>query len=361
MSLSARGVVVRAPGAPAQLEELIIDPPGAGEVLVRIVATGVCHSDLHTKLGNFGSEFPYLLGHEATGVVEQVGAGVAKPAVGDTVMLCWRAPCGSCRFCTAGNQAYCAKPLTAQPRMRTRDGATLGRVLGLGTFATHTVVHAAQALPVAPELNPEATCLIGCGVATGVGAVLHAARVPAGATVAVFGCGAVGISVIQGARLAHASRIIAVDLAPRKLDWAKQFGATDVVDASQEDPVKRIRALTGTGVGFAFEVVGLPITVDQALRSCDLGGVCTMIGVPAPKAELSISLSRFFYSRANLRATFYGDCLPSRDFPLLASLYRAGSLDLDGLITQRIGLDAVDDAFAAMERAEVLRSVIRLS
>jgi S-(hydroxymethyl)mycothiol dehydrogenase len=273
-------------------------------------------------------------------------------------MLCWRAPCGVCRFCAAGKQPFCARPLTAKPRMRTQDGQVLGRVLGLGTFTTHTVVAAAQALPVSPELAPEATCLIGCGVATGVGAVLEAAKVERGATVAVFGCGAVGISVIQGAVLAHASRIIAVDLVAKKLEWARTFGATDTVDASTEDPIKRIRALTGTGVGYAFEAVGLPQTLSQAMGSCDLGGTCVLIGVPTPKAEITISMSRFFYSRGNLRATFYGDCLPSRDFPLLADLYRRGQLPLDRLVTQRVGLDDVEEAFATMERGESLRSVI---
>jgi S-(hydroxymethyl)mycothiol dehydrogenase len=359
-SISAKGIVVRAPGAPAKLEDITIDPPGPGEVLVRVVATGVCHSDLHTQQGNFGAEFPYLLGHEATGVVEAVGEGVARPAVGEMVTLCWRAPCGHCRFCAAGRQPYCAKPLTAKPRMRTSDGATLGRVLGLGTFATHTVVHAAQAIPIARDLAPEATCLIGCAVTTGVGAVLYAANVTAGSSVAVFGCGAVGVSVIQGAKLSHASRIVAVDLQPRKLDWAKRFGATDVVDASAGDAPKRIKELTGTGVAYAFEAIGLPQTMAQAMASCDLGGTAVLIGVPAPKAELSTSLSRMFYSRLTIRSTFYGDILPSRDFPLFADLYRRKELDLDGLVTAKIALGDVVEAFAAMQRGETLRSVVMM-
>jgi S-(hydroxymethyl)mycothiol dehydrogenase len=356
--LTASGVVVRTPNSPARVETILVEPPGPGEILVRIVATGVCHSDLHAKLGNFGTEFPYLLGHEATGIVEALGPGVTRPAVGDAVLLCWRAPCGGCRFCAAGNPTYCAAPVTAQPRMRTTDGAVLGRVLGLGTFCTHTVVAAAQALPVSPELSPAALSLIGCGVATGVGAALRAAAVRPGSTVAVFGCGAVGVSVIQGARLAQASRIVAVDLVPRKLEWARAFGATDVIDARAGNPAKQIRALTGHGVDYAFEAVGLPETLGQALASCDLGGVCTLIGVPAPKAELTLSLSRFFYSRANLRATFYGDCLPSRDFPILIDLYRRGALRLDELISERVTLDDAEAAFAAMERGETLRSII---
>jgi S-(hydroxymethyl)mycothiol dehydrogenase len=243
--------------------------------------------------------------------------------------------------------------------MRTRDGAVLGRVLGLGTFCTHTVVHAAQTLPLATDLDPAAVCLIGCGVATGVGAAIHAARVTPGSTVALFGCGAVGCSVIQGARIAGASRIVAVDLVARKLEWARAFGATDLVDASAGDAVKEVRALVPGGVQFSFEAVGLPLPLQQALAVCEPGGVCTMIGVPAPKAELTLSLARFFFNRGHLRATHYGDCLPSRDFPLLADLYRRKRLDLDGLVSRRIALDEVEAAFGALERGETLRSVIQ--
>lgn len=357
-AIRAKGIVIRAPASPASLEEIVIDPPGFGEVLVRIVATGVCHTDLHAKTGNFGTEFPYLLGHEATGEIEDVGPGVERSRIGEIVTLCWRAPCGVCRFCKLGRAPFCAAPVTAQPRMRTVDGVTLGRVLGLGTFTTHTVVAAGQAIPMADDLAPEATCLLGCAVTTGVGAALYAANVTPGSTVAIFGCGAVGASAIQGARLAHASRIIAIDRVPQKLEWAKRFGATDVIDASEGEPARRIKRLTGTGVAFAFDAVGLPETLAQAMASCDLGGICVLIGVPAPKAELTTSLARMFYSRLQIRSTFYGDILPARDFPLFAELYRRGELDLDGLVTARIGLEDVEDAFAAMERGELLRAVI---
>lgn len=358
-AIAARGVIVRTPGAPATVEELIVDPPGPGEVLVRILATGVCHTDLHAKLGNFAPDFPYLLGHEATGVVEAVGAGVTRPATGDTVVLSWRAPCGECRVCAAGRPTFCPRPATAKPRMRTKDGQTLGRVLGLGTFTTHTVVAAAQAIPVPADLRPEATSLIGCAVVTGVGSALYVAQLAHGSRVAVFGCGAVGMSVIQGARLAAATRIIAVDIVPRKLEWAKQFGATDVIDAREVDPVKRIRELTGgAGVDAAFEAIGLPQTLTQAMGACDVGGTCVLIGVPVPGTNFTLSLVKFFYTRGHLRSTFYGDCLPSRDVPLLCEWYRQGRLDLDGLVTRRIRLDEIEDAFGAMERGETLRSVI---
>ncbi len=339
------------------METLRVEAPGPGEILVRMLATGVCHTDLHAKEGHFGRQFPYLLGHEATAVVERVGAGVTRPSVGDTVMLNWRAPCGRCRFCDAGRPSHCERPRTAEPRLHTEDGLAVGRVLGLGTFATHTVVAAEQAVAVDPALAPTATCLIGCGVVTGVGAVLFSARVEPAQTVAVFGCGAVGMSVVLGARLARASRIIAVDRVARKLDWARELGATDVVDAARTDPVRAIRELTG-GVDHAFEAVGLPTTVEQALQSCRLAGTCTLIGVPQPKAEASLRLAPFFYGRLTLKSTFYGDCLPSRDFPLLARWYANGELPLDALVTQTIGLDDVEDAFAAMTRGDTLRSVI---
>lgn len=360
-TIRAEAVIVRAPGERPQLETIEVDPPGAGEARVEILASGVCHSDLHAQLGDFGTEFPYLLGHEATAVVESVGEGVARVKPGDTVMIEWRAPCGTCRFCAAGRPAYCAKPLYAKPRMRTGDGQTLGRVLGIGSFTTHTVVHATQCVPVAADLAPEATCLIGCGVATGLGAVLRSAQVPAGASVVVVGCGAVGMSAVQGARLAHATKIVAVDRIPGKLEAARRFGATDVVDASAPglDVAKQVKSLTGGGADYAFEAVGLPETVATAMACCGLGGTCVVIGVPQPRAKLEIALARFFYGRVTLKPTFYGDCLAARDFPIFVEMYRRGTLDLDSLISEKITLDGVEAAFERMKRGETLRSVIR--
>jgi S-(hydroxymethyl)mycothiol dehydrogenase len=353
-------VIVRAAGDRANVERLVIDPPGPGEVLVRILAAGVCHTDLHARLGNFGDAFPYLLGHEATAVVEALGPGVDAPARGSNVVLTWRAPCGRCRFCTTGRPEWCAQPVKAEPRLRTEDGQTLGRVLGLGSLATHIVVAASQAIPVSADLAPEATALLGCAVGTGVGAVVNVARVARGSTVAVFGCGAIGMSVVLGARLAGAAKIVAVDRVARKLDWAQEFGATDVVDASSTDAAVRVREITKTGVDYAFECVGLPQTVQQAMAACDNGGTCVVIGVPAPNAEMPFSLARFFYTRGHLRATGFGDCLPSRDIPRFADLFRRGDLPIDRLVTARIGLEDVDSAFSAMERGEVLRSVVML-
>lgn len=355
----AKGVVVREPGAVARVEEIHLDPPARGEARVRILASGVCHTDLHAKHGHFGRSFPYLLGHEATGIVEEVGESPNDPLVGKTVMLSWRAPCRSCDFCSIGKLSHCRTPLTAGERMRTGDGKVLGRVLGLGTFATHTIVAVAQCVVVDDDLDPSATCLIGCGVVTGVGAVIFAAQVEAGHSVAVFGCGAVGLSVVQGARLARAGRIIAVDKEPRKLAWASKFGATDTIDVNEVDPVKRIKELTGKrGVDHAFEAIGLPQTLAQAVASCGLGGSCTLIGVPQPKAEMSLALAPFFYGRLTVRATFYGDCLPDRDLKRMADWYRRGELDLDAMVSERIRLHAVEAAFAKMERGDTIRSVV---
>lgn len=358
--LRARGVVVREAGAELAVEDLELDGPGPGEVLVRILASGVCHTDLHVALGNAGDDFPYLLGHEGFGVVEALGAGVETPAVGQRVILCWRAPCLRCRFCLRGELELCGNVLTPATRARVvSDGTLLTPVLRLGTFTTHTVVMAAQAIPIGDGVPPEAGCLVGCGVMTGVGSALRTAAVRPGSTVAVFGCGGVGTSVIQGARLANADRIIAVDLSAAKLELARRFGATDAVDASATDAVAAVRELTGgRGVDYAFDVVGVPDTLRQALAACDQSGTCTLVGVPPPRAELALPLSELFGYRRRVLVSWYGNCLGTRDFPLLAQWYREGKLLLDELVSERIRLDQVGDAFAAMRQADRLRSVI---
>ncbi|MCC7106646.1 MAG: Zn-dependent alcohol dehydrogenase [Chloroflexi bacterium] len=357
-AITAQAVVARTAGQPAQLEEIRLDPPGPGEVLVRVLASGVCHTDLHFQTGHIG-ELPVLLGHEGAGIVEAVGPGVTRPAVGDYCVLAWRAPCGQCRFCLIGKPHLCAASLNAQPRQHTTGGEVIPTVMGLGTFATHTVVAAGQAVPIPREVPPAQACLIGCGVMTGVGAALYTAEVRRGSTVAVFGSGAVGTSVIQGARLARAGRIIAVDLAENKLAWAKEFGATDVVDASRANAVQAIKDLTGGfGVDYVFEAVGHPAVLAQALDSRDLAGVATLIGVPGGEAVLTYPAQQFFGMGGSLRVSWYGDCLPTRDFPLLASWYLQGELKLDELVTREVSLEEVQDAFGAMERGETLRSVI---
>jgi S-(hydroxymethyl)mycothiol dehydrogenase len=360
MAITARGGIARTPGARAEVEEFTIDDPGPNEVLVRINASGVCHTDLGVKMGVYGSSgFPFLLGHEGAGIVEAVGPGVTSPQVGDHVILAWRAPCGQCRFCRAGQPNYCANSLNAEKRMRTHDGITLNPVLGIGTFCTHTVVHAKQAIPIAHDLPSAQMSLIGCGVMTGVGAVLYQANVKPGTSVAVFGCGGVGDSVIAGARLAGATTIIAVDIDPRKLEWAKDFGATHTVNAREVDPVARIKELTGgNGVNYSFEAVGRPETLEQAIFCRDLAGTCIFIGVPGPGPKLDLDLQRFFDLGGYLGVSWYGNCLPTRDFPMLAEWYRQGQLNLDKVVTRTIKLEEAEEAFAAMERGETLRSVI---
>src|SRR6476659_754059 len=296
MPTTARGAIARVPGAPASIEDFTIDDPGPNEVLVRILASGVCHTDLGVKSGTYGTDgFPFLLGHEGAGVIEAVGPGVTEHKPGDHVILAWRAPCGRCRFCRAGKPNLCCASLNAEKRMRTEDGQLLNQVLGIGTFCTHTLVHANQAVPYDPMLPAPQMSLIGCGVMTGIGAALYAAGVTPGSSAAVFGCGGVGYSVIQGARLAGATTIIAVDIDPRKLEWAKQFGATHTVNAREGDPIARIKDLTGGfGADYTFEAVGRPETLEQALFSRDLAGTCVFIGVPGPGPRLDLDMQRFF-------------------------------------------------------------------
>ena len=360
MTITGMGVLSRRAGEPARPEEILIEAPGPGEVLVRIQASGVCHTDLLYKQGKIGNDFPYLLGHEGSGIVEAVGDGVTTPAVGDYVVLAWRAPCERCRFCQLGQPNLCSASLNAQPRMSAKaDNAPLSPALGIGTFCTHTVVAAKQAIPVPADCPPAQASLIGCGVMTGVGAALYTAAVRRGSTVAVYGCGGVGCSVIMGARLARAGKIIAVDIAQNKLDWAREFGATHLVDASKTDPVEAIKGLTGgNGVDYSFEAVGSPETLLQALWSRDLAGTCTLIGVPDPAMTMELPMLQFFGLGGALRVSWYGDCLPSRDFPLLANWYRSGELDLDRVVSREIALEDAEAAFEAMERGETLRSVI---
>ncbi len=361
MPVESRAVIVREAGAPVHPEPIQVDDPGPGEILVRILASGVCHTDMHVRDGKIGAP-PILLGHEGAAIVEAVGPAVDSPRVGDYVILAWRAPCGTCRFCRRGLLHLCSASLNATPRQHTPSGEFPPPILGIGTFATHTVVAARQAIPVSRDIDPAEACLIGCGVMTGIGAAWYTAGVRAGSSVVVFGCGTVGTSVIQGARLANASRIIAVDLAPRKLEWARDFGATDTIDATRGDVVERIKSLTdGHGVDYAFECVGSADVLQQVLACRDLAGIATLIGVPGRDAAITLELPRYFDLGGSLRVSWYGDCLPSRDFPLLVDLFRARKLRLTEMITQRVSLDDVETAFQAMERGETLKSVIEFS
>jgi len=329
-------------------------------VLVAVQACGVCHTDLHYREGAINDDFPFLLGHEAAGIVEEVGDGVTEVEAGDFVVLNWRAVCGRCRSCERGRPWYCFATHNATSRM-TLDGEELSPALGIGAFAEKTVVAAGQATRVNPAVRPEVAGLIGCGVMAGLGAAMNTGGVGRGDSVAVFGCGGVGDAAIEGSRLAGAHTIIAVDIDPRKLEWAREFGATHTVNSAEEDPVEAIRALTGgNGVDVAIEAVGLPVTYEQAFYSRDLAGTVVLVGVPNPEMRIELPMIEVFGRGGSLKSSWYGDCLPSRDFPMLIDLHLQGRLALDRFVSETIGLDEVEEAFHKMERGEVLRSVVVL-
>ena len=360
MPHSVRAVVARAQGEPVTIETIEVPDPGPGEVLVAVKACGVCHTDLHYREGAINDEFPFLLGHEAAGIVEEVGSDVTEVAVGDFVILNWRAVCGQCRSCQRGRPWYCFATHNATQKM-TLDGVELSPALGIGAFAEKTLVAAGQATKVDPAAPPEVAGLIGCGVMAGLGAAMNTGNVSRGDSVAVFGCGGVGDAAIAGAHLAGAHTIVAVDLDDRKLELARKFGATHTVNSSEEDPVEAIRAVTnGNGVDVAIEAVGLPVTYQQAFNARDLAGTVVLVGVPNPEATLELPMIEVFGRGGSLKSSWYGDCLPSRDFPMLIDLYLQGRLDLDRFVSETIALDEVEEAFHKMERGEVLRSVVVL-
>jgi S-(hydroxymethyl)mycothiol dehydrogenase len=361
MAHEVRGVVAGAAKAPVTVETISVPDPGPGEALVRVLACGVCHTDLHYREGAITDDFPFLLGHEAAGDVESVGEGVANVAPGDRVVIAWRAPCGTCRSCARGRPWYCFNSANAAQKM-TLDGRPLSPALGIGAFADKTLVAAGQCVRIDPAASPAAAGLIGCGVMAGLGAALYTGGVARGDTVAVFGCGGVGDAAIAGARLAGARTIVAVDLDARKLEWARRFGATHTVDASREDPVEAVKAATGGfGADVCIEAVGHPDVLRQAFFARDLAGTVVQVGVPDPQMAMpDIPMIEFFGRGGALKPSWYGDCLPSRDFPMLIDLYLQGRFDLDRFVSETIGLDAVEDAFHRMERGEVLRSVVML-
>ncbi len=360
MPHSVRAVVARTKGEPVTVETIEVPDPAPGEVLVSVQACGVCHTDLHYREGAINDEFPFLLGHEASGIVEEVGDGVTDVAPGDFVILNWRAVCGQCRSCRRGRPWYCFATHNATQKM-TLDGVELSPALGIGAFAEKTLVHAGQATKVDPAARPEVAGLVGCGVMAGLGAAMNTGNVGRGDSVAVFGCGGVGDAAIAGSSLAGAHTIIAVDLDDRKLAIAREFGATHTVNSSTEDPVEAIRSLTGgNGVDVAIEAVGLPVTYEQAFYSRDLAGTVVLVGVPNPEMKIELPMIEVFGRGGTLKSSWYGDCLPSRDFPMLIDLYLQGRLDLDRFVSETISLDDVEEAFHAMERGEVLRSVVVL-
>jgi S-(hydroxymethyl)mycothiol dehydrogenase len=361
MAQTVRAVVAHEKGAPVRVEQIVVPDPGPGEVVVRVQACGVCHTDLHYREGAINDDFPFLLGHEAAGTVEALGPDVADLAPGDFVVLNWRAVCGQCRACRRGRPWYCFATHNATQRMTLADGTPLTPALGIGAFAERTLVAAGQATKVDPRARPEVAGLLGCGVMAGLGAAMLTGNVQRGDSVAVFGCGGVGDAAIAGARLAGAARVIGVDVDGRKLEWAREFGATDVVDASTEDPVEAIRALTdGNGADVCIEAVGNPKVMEQAFYARDLAGTLVQVGVPSPDMRIDLPMIDFFGRGGALRPSWYGDCLPSRDFPMLIDLHLQGRLALDRFVSETISLDDVEEAFHRMERGEVLRSVVVL-
>jgi S-(hydroxymethyl)mycothiol dehydrogenase len=359
MSQQVKGVIAGAKGAPVEVTTVVVPDPGPGEAVVRVQACGVCHTDLHYRDGGITDDFPFLLGHEAAGVVETVGAGVTDVAPGDFVVLNWRAVCGDCRACRKGKPWYCFNTHNATQRMALVDGTELSPALGIGAFAEKTLVHAGQCTKVDPQARPAAVGLLGCGVMAGIGAAINTGGVTRGDSVAVIGCGGVGDGAILGARLAGAATIIAVDTDDQKLQWARQFGATHTINASGADVVTAVQELTGgNGADVVVEAVGRPETYKQAFYARDLAGTVVLVGVPTPEMRLELPLLDVFARGGALKSSWYGDCLPTRDFPMLTDLYLQGRIDLDAFVTEEIRLDQVEDAFDKMRTGGVLRSVV---
>ncbi|WP_328875240.1 S-(hydroxymethyl)mycothiol dehydrogenase [Streptomyces sp. NBC_00287] len=361
MTHQVRAVVARGKGAPVSLETIIVPDPGPGEALVKIEACGVCHTDLHYREGGINDDFPFLLGHEAAGVVESVGEGVTDVVPGDFVILNWRAVCGQCRACLRGRPWYCFSTHNAKQKMTLLDGTELSPALGIGAFAEKTLVAAGQCTKVDRAASAAAAGLLGCGVMAGIGAAINTGNVGRGDSVAVIGCGGVGDAAVVGANLAGAAKIIAVDIDDRKLATAKKLGATHTVNSKEADAVEAIRELTGGfGADVVIEAVGRPETYQQAFYARDLAGTVVLVGVPTPEMKLELPLLDVFGRGGSLKSSWYGDCLPSRDFPMLIDLYLQGRLDLDAFVTETIALDEVENAFERMHGGDVLRSVVVL-
>jgi S-(hydroxymethyl)mycothiol dehydrogenase len=361
MAEQVRGVISRKKGEPVEIVDVLIPDPGPGEVVVDLSACGVCHTDLTYRDGGITDDYPFLLGHEAAGTVEKVGPGVTSVQPGDFVVLNWRAVCGQCRACKRGRPWYCFDTFNAEQKMTLTDGTELAPALGIGAFADKTLVHAGQCTKVDPAADPAVVGLLGCGVMAGLGAAVNTGAVGRDDTVAVIGCGGVGDAAIAGSRLVGAKRIIAVDTDDTKLGWARDFGATDTINAATTDVVEAVQDLTdGFGADVVIDAVGRPETWKQAFYARDLAGTVVLVGVPTPDMRLDMPLLDFFSHGGSLKSSWYGDCLPERDFPTLVSLYLQGHLPLDRFVSERIGIDGIEDAFHKMHSGQVLRSVVML-
>ena len=364
MSITVKGVIARSKGAPVELVDIVIPDPGAGEVIVDIETCGVCHTDVHYRDGGINDEFPFLLGHEAAGRVSVVGAGVTHVAVGDFVVLNWRAVCGDCRACKRAEPWYCFNTFNAAQKMTLTDGTELSPALGIGAFAEKTLVHEKQCTRVDPAADPAVVGLLGCGIMAGIGAAMNTGNVTRGDSVAVIGCGGVGNAAIVGARLAGASVIVAIDRDQKKLATAQTLGATHTIDSAgldEDGVVSAVQGLTGGfGADVVIDAVGRPETWRQAFYARDLAGTVVLVGVPTPEMMLEIPLLDVFGRGGSLKSSWYGDCLPERDFPMLTDLYLQGRLPLDEFVSERIGIGHIEEAFAKMARGDVLRSVVVL-
>lgn len=361
MSQIVRGIIARSKSQPVELVDIVIPDPGPGEVVVAIQACGVCHTDLTYREGGINDEFPFLLGHEAAGVVESVGPEATHVQPGDFVVLNWRAVCGECRACKRGRPQYCFNTFNATQKMTLTDGTELTPALGIGAFADKTLVHQGQCTKVDPEADPAVVGLLGCGVMAGFGAAVNTGGVTRDDSIAVIGCGGIGDAAIAGANLVGAQTIIAIDMDDRKLALAKEFGATHTINARETDVVEAIKEITGGfGADVVVDAVGRPETYQQAFYGRDLAGTVVLVGVPTPERRLEMPLIDFFSHGGALKSSWYGDCLPERDFPTLVSLYRQGRLPLEKFVTERIGIEDVEEAFHKMHAGEVLRSVVVL-
>ncbi|MDT4921506.1 MAG: S-(hydroxymethyl)mycothiol dehydrogenase [Pseudonocardiales bacterium] len=362
MSHQVRGVIARAVNAPVEVVTIIVPDPGPGEALVQVQACGVCHTDLHYRQGGINDNFPFLLGHEAAGVVEAVGPDVTDVAPGDFVILNWRAVCGQCRACRRGEPQYCFDTHNASQQMMLEDGTELSPALGIGAFAEKTLVAAGQCTKVDPAAPPEVAGLLGCGVMAGLGAAMNTGGVRRGQSIAVIGCGGVGCAAIAGARLVGAATIIGIDIDDRKLTTATEFGATHTINSTDMDVDavgEAMRALTnGHGPDVVVDAVGRPETFKQAFYGRDLAGTVVLVGVPTPDMMLELPLIDVFSRGGAVKSSWYGDCLPTRDFPMLIDLFQQGRLPLDRFVSETIGIGDIEAAFDKMQSSSLLRSVV---
>ncbi|MCB1230292.1 MAG: Zn-dependent alcohol dehydrogenase [Verrucomicrobiae bacterium] len=366
--MEALAAVCYQPNEPLRLETVEVLPPGRGEVQVRLHAAGVCHSDLHVMKGDQPMKMPIILGHEGAGIVEAIGDGVTTVEPGDHVIPIWRMSCGRCEYCLSGRPALCDVGTQmrftglmpdGQTRFRNSAGEPILHYAGVSTFSQVSTMPEGAVVKIPDDVSLEHAALIGCGVITGYGAVMNAADVPAGSKVAVFGCGGIGLNVIQTARLAGATQIIAIDREPRKLSYAAEFGATDFINAAESDPVEAVKDLTnGLGVDFAFEAIGLPEPIEQAYDSTRKGGTCVVVGIAPPSARARINVNALVYAEKTLRGSIYGSTRPRIDLLKLIDLHRAGKIDLDRLLTKTYPLSQINEAYAALERGEVARSLV---